>query len=366
MNSQTKQEPAQAEMTLTRHCRLVTCGQNVKRGERIATSSTPDKGDIHAPHPGKVTHVDPYRIRITKEKGEAIEPVSLTGVCGNELQNRLKELGADLPLYETVENLIINAVDAEQGVITRQTLLNDCRETLEAGTKALAEAYHATSTTMALLRGGAHGLSRMNVTPISDQYPSGLDPLVAKEVTGREAPENTIVIGLETVFHIGRIMETRFPVMETMITVGKEGKIVSLGTPVGEILATTGQIIHDRDRIILGGPMRGTAAASSSQGVNRSTTAVAVVSNPAPIAMDAACVGCGECVRRCPARLDPAMITSYAEFGMYDKAAEEHVDACFECGLCGFFCIARRPMLQYIRLTKNELAQTEAQSGKEK
>jgi electron transport complex protein RnfC len=99
--------------------------------------------------------------------------------------------------------------------------------------------------------------------------------------------------------------------------------------------------------------------------VDRRTSAVSLVRNPAPVAVDAACVGCGECVRRCPARLDPAMITSHAEFGQYAKAEAEAVDACFECGLCGFFCIARRPMLQYIRLAKRELAKAKAQSGEE-
>ncbi len=352
-------------MTLARHCSLVSCGQNVKRGECLATSNAPNKGNIHAPFPGKVIHVDPYRIGITPEEGETVEPVSFNGIHGNELQGRLRELGADLPPSETVDTLIINAVDAEQGVVTRRDLLANCHDTLEAGAKALAKAYNPASTTLATLKESSQELDGLNVTIISEQYPAGLDPLVIKTVTGCEAPEKTIIIGLETVFHVGRIMETGFPVMETMVTVEKTGKIFPLGMPVGNILDATGEIIRDRDRIILGGPMRGTAAASPSQGIDRTTCAVATVSNPAPVAKDTACVGCGECVRRCPARLDPAMITSYSEFGMYDKAAAEHVDICFECGLCGFFCIARRPMLQYIRLAKNELAQAAALSGEE-
>ena len=365
MNIQTIQNPTQVEMTLTRHCPLVTCGQDVKRGERIATSNAPDKGDIHAPFPGKVAHVDPYRIRIDVKEGETVEPLSFNRIHGNELQNHLRELGADLPTCEPVDTLIINAVDAEQGIVTRRDLLANCHDTLEVGAKALVEAYNPASTTIAMLKDSSKKLDGLSVTIISEQYPAGLDPLVIKAVTDSEVPENTIVIGLETVFHVGRIMETGLPIMETMVTVEDKGRIVPLGTPVGEIINETGEIIHDRDRIILGGPMRGTAAASPGQGVDRTTCAIAVVSNPAPVAKDTACVGCGECVRHCPARLDPAMITSYSEFGMYDKAAAEHVDVCFECGLCGFFCIARRPMLQYIRLAKSELAQAAALSGEE-
>ena len=355
----------QAEMPLMRHCPLVTCGQEVKRGERIATSSTPGMGDIHTPVAGKVAHVDTFRIRIDANGDEQVDPVSLDDLSGSNLLITLLELGADLPQVNTTETLIINGVDAEQGVLTRQELFISSRATLERGLKTAVALYNPQTTILAALKGTAQTLDGANTVDISEQYPSGLDPMVALAVTGREAPENTVVIGLETLFQLGRIMETGLPIMETMITVGKEGKIVSLGTPVGQILDEAGEVIADRDRIVLGGVLRGAAAASPSHGVGRDTSAVALVNNPAPVAQDAPCVGCGECVRKCPARLDPSMITSYAEFGMYDKAAAEDVDVCFECGLCGFFCIARRPMLQYIRLAKNELALAQAQSGEE-
>ncbi|WP_272701397.1 4Fe-4S dicluster domain-containing protein [Desulfovibrio sp. Fe33] len=357
--------PAPAELTLTRHCPLVTCGQKVERGERIATASEPGMGDIHAPFPGSVEHVDPYRIRIVREGGETVDPAILDGLGGQDLLARLRELGADLPAFGQVDVLILNAVDEEPGLLSRRTLLAEKLETLRAGTSALVRGYKPAEVILAVPGGVKESLPDIAVKVISDQYPQGLDPLVAKAVTGQEAPDNTLVVGLETVFHAGMAMETGLPVMETMVTVGNSARLIGLGSPVGELLTSDGLTIHDGDRIVLGGMLRGTAAASPRQGVDRATTAVSLIRNPTPVAMDAACVGCGECVRRCPARLDPAMITSYAEFGRYDKAEAEAVDVCFECGLCGFFCIARRPMLQYIRLAKHELAKAKAQSGEE-
>lgn len=366
MTIQVNPAPDQAEMTLMRHCPLVKCGQEVKRGERIATSSSPDKGDIHAPFSGNITHVDPYRIGIATTEGETVETTPLEVLRGEELRKALLQLGADLPKCDAVDNLIINSVDEEQGIITRSSLLDLHRETLAIGAQALVDAYKPVTATLTVLKGTSSDLISMPTVAISDQYPSALAPLVAKAVTGIEAPEDTVVIGLETVFQVGRIMQTELPVMETMITIGDEGVVVSLGTPVGEILSAAGETLQDRDRIVLGGSMRGTAAASPAQGIDRSTTAVTLLNSPNAITKDTACIGCGECVRHCPARLDPAMITSYSEFGMYDQAAAAHVDVCFECGLCGFFCVARRPMLQYIRLAKNELAQAAALSGEEK
>ncbi|BDQ36194.1 electron transport complex protein RnfC [Pseudodesulfovibrio nedwellii] len=356
---------SQAEITLKRHCYLVTCGQAVKRGERIATTSISGLGDIHAPVAGTIDHVDPYRIRITADGDETVEPISFNGIAGQELLKALIELGADITAASDIQTLIINGVDEEQGLTARSTLLSTASGTLELGIQALLSIYAPPATYLAAIN-GSDLLESTRYTKISEQYPAGLDPMVALTVTGKENPDNTLVVGLETVFHIGRIMETGLPVMETMITVDKTSQIFLLGTPVGEIINITGDNIEDRDRIVLGGVLRGSAAASPMQGVTRDTTAITLVKNSAPVAQDSPCVGCGECIRHCPARLDPAMITSYAEFGMYDKAADESVDACFECGLCGFFCIAQRPMLQYIRLAKNELERAKSVAGKEK
>lgn len=356
----------QAELTLTRHCPLVACGQTVKRGERLATSSTAGIGDIHTPIAGTVTHVDPFRIRISAREGGEVDPTILSTLSGEALYHKLLEFGADLPpLAGVTETLIINGVDAEPGILIRKTLLTSPSESLECGLETVRALYTPRLLVLAVLKGSSHAMEDLPTIGISARYPAGLDPLVALAATGREAPADTVVIGLEKLYHVGRIMETGLPIMETPITVDGESRMVPLGTAVGSILEQAGTAPSDRDRIILGGTLRGRAAASATQGVDRDTSAVALVKSPVPITMDTACVGCGECVRRCPARLDPAMITSFAEFGMFDKAEAEGVQACFECGLCGFFCLAHRPMLQYIRFAKNELALAKARTGEE-
>ena len=80
MNNLMKNSPPQVELALVRHCALVTCGQQVRCGETLATSNSPERGDIHAPFPGKVLHVDSYRIRLSREKGETVPLASLDGL----------------------------------------------------------------------------------------------------------------------------------------------------------------------------------------------------------------------------------------------------------------------------------------------
>jgi len=366
MNIQAHTAIRHAELTLERHCPLVTCGQKVVRGERLASSSTPGIGDIHTPVAGTVTHVDTFRIRIDAKGEGEVEPTDLSQLSGEALHAKLCEFGADIPPVAPItETLIINAVDAEHGILTREALLASPPETLERGLETLHALYTPSQVVLAALKGSSPTLADLQVVGIDNQYPAGLDPLVILAVSGMENPQGILAFGLETVFHLGRIMETGLPILETPITVDKAMQVVPLGMAVGAILETTGQTPSDRDRIILGGLLRGKAAASPTQGVDRSTLAVKLVHNPAPIAEDAPCVGCGECVRRCPARLDPAMITSYAEFAQFDKAEEESVMSCFECGLCGYYCLAHRPMLQYIRFAKSQLAVTQSRTDEE-
>lgn len=66
----------------------------------------------------------------------------------------------------------------------------------------------------------------------------------------------------------------------------------------------------------------------------------------------------------CPARLKPSNLSRYAWSSLCTNCCRaEHIESCLECGLCGYVCIARRPVLQYIRLAKRKLAEMERDKG---
>ena len=108
--------------------------------------------------------------------------------------------------------------------------------------------------------------------------------------------------------------------------------------------------------------MRGEALPNLETPLPKDAFALTVVPAGAfPPVTDQACLNCGSCVAACPARIQPNMIARHAEFKNYGKTREYGIDYCFECGMCGFFCTTRRPLLQYIRLAKQELAAEAAQ-----
>ena len=107
--------------------------------------------------------------------------------------------------------------------------------------------------------------------------------------------------------------------------------------------------------------MRGEAIFDLSAGVPKSCSAVTLVQEGLfPSVQPNPCINCGECVLACPARIQPGMLSRFAEFKIFDSARSQHVEACLECGMCTFVCPANRPVLQYLLLAKQFLASQDA------
>ena len=68
------------------------------------------------------------------------------------------------------------------------------------------------------------------------------------------------------------------------------------------------------------------------------------------------CIKCARCVDVCPAYLMPLRLEAFGMNEMWDEAAEYGAMDCIECGCCSYICPSKRPLLQYIRLAKREIA----------
>ena len=59
----------------------------------------------------------------------------------------------------------------------------------------------------------------------------------------------------------------------------------------------------------------------------------------------------------CPLSLNPSKLGILAKFEAYDEmAAGHHLMDCFECGSCSYVCPSKRPMVQFAKWAKRELA----------
>jgi electron transport complex protein RnfC len=339
-------------------------------GMVIAKHPDPGMGDLHCPVVGVVSEASAQGVQITVgqpkagEDGKAPEipvtrPVDLKALNGEALTRALKELGINAgALACSCKTGIINALNPDPGILWAEPMLTAHTDALKAGVALLKRLSGAAKYVLAIGQGASARLDGLDVQTVSPVYPFSLNPLVVKAVTGEECPADACAVGLHEIWKLGRVALTGLPVTETVLTLNGINYLVPLGTPAQDLLKHAGITLEDGDAVIFNGPLRGVAQNKPQAGVTSGTYGICVVrkDDVPPLEGDAACVACGECVRICPARIQPDLISRYAELGNDDQCRANHIDACMDCGLCTYACMARRPVLQHLRLARRRMS----------
>jgi electron transport complex protein RnfC len=150
------------------------------------------------------------------------------------------------------------------------------------------------------------------------------------------------------------------PLTERVITVTGKGiarpanLLVRIGTTVREIAEYLGGTTESLKKIVVGGPMMGTAVSSMEVAITKATPGVLfLTSDEAALETYGPCISCGFCLDACPMGLEPHNISKYVEAGRGRETEKFGIeDECFECGSCAFSCPAKRPLVQFIKIAK--------------
>jgi electron transport complex protein RnfC len=210
--------------------------------------------------------------------------------------------------------------------------------------------------------------SNIEVVPLLLKYPQGAEKQLIKSILNDEVPNGklpievgVIVNNITTCFAVYEAVQKNKPLIETYLTVsGKKVENpknfkVRIGTPVLDILQTVG-IPEHTGKIILGGPMMGKAISNPNffavKGLN---SLLLMDKNESRRGVIEPCIHCGKCAYVCPQGLEPFLLSALSEKKRYEESAVNGVLYCCECGSCSFSCPANRPILDYIRLSKNIL-----------
>lgn len=333
-------------------------GKKLAKGEIIAESPSAFGGACNAAFSGKVTKVNYHHMTIKCAGDEVIEPTDMQNFgSGKELLRTLQGLGIDTaPLSGHAKTLVINGLNPEPGVSVAQQILKDETRYLQAGLDMARKLLTPSRTVLAAGKNDVVRLDGAETIQLKAKYPQSLDALVVRTVTGKEFPADTKIISVMDLYDLGRVALTGSPVTDTVMTIDGKNYRVPVGTPIRHLLDTLCLKIESGDIVILGGPFQGEAVYSLDEGVKKEDYGLFIISAADfPAVQDAACINCGECVLHCPARVQPHLISRYAEYERFEEAEKHGLNSCFECGLCSFNCFSRRPLLQYIRFAKAQL-----------
>ncbi len=296
----------------------------VSKGAVLAQNPAPgvhSLGWLHSPMDGVVSDVTATAIIIETppppkegEAAPAFEPVAktdLSSLKGDDLCRKLLEMGVDTTRFRPAKSLVVNALNPEPGVTIHEQLLKDAPQTLETGLVLLERIINPANIYLVSAPGVNAKLHGCQLVEETHKYPSTLDTMVRKKATGTEKPEGVSVVSLLDVYNVGKAAETQLPLIEALLTIGASNYRLPVGVPAEEALKAAGIQAGEGVKVILGGPMKGTAIFDLSQGLPKDARALTLVPQGLyPEVTDNPCVVCGECVLVCPVRIHPGMIST--------------------------------------------------------
>jgi electron transport complex protein RnfC len=386
---------------------IVNKGDSVKTGQLIATGKGFVSSNIHSSVSGKVNKIDTiidtsgYRqtaVFIDVEGDEWVDTIDRSNdiirdikLTPEEIVKRCSESGIvglggatfpahvklTIPAGKKCEVLIINGVECEPYLTSDHRLMLEKGEEVLIGVSILMKALKVSKAMIGIennKKNAIDNLTRLSasfpgitVHPLKVKYPQGAEKQLIKALTGREVPSghlpldvNAVVQNVGTAFAVYEAVQKNKPLFERVVTVtGKSVNdpgnfMVRIGSPVNKLIEAAGGMPENTAKVVSGGPMMGKTISNTDVPVTKGTSGIILYPDeesqrpqPEP------CIRCAKCVEVCALNLQPYLLASLSQKGLFEKAESEHITDCMECGSCSYTCPAHRPLLDYIRLGKS-------------
>lgn len=385
---------------------LVKAGDTVKVGQKIADTDAFVSAPIHSTVSGKVLKIDyaphptlnsapaiivendfedarheslnsthpDYKNMSDEELISIIREAGITGMGGASFPTHVKIQSA---LKDNIDMLIINAAECEPYLSNDNRIMLESCEELIGGINILRQIFGLKNAYIGIEANKPHAIKVLNkathktgirVVVLRAKYPQGGEKQLIKAVCNRKVPSGKLpssvgcsIFNVDTVSAIYRAVVLGLPVMRRIVTVAGSGVEkpcnlnVRLGTPFSSVLEACG-LKEETKKIIMGGPMMGMSQYSLDAPVIKGTSGLlCFTENEVESDEDAACIRCGGCVSACPMNLTPNYIAMYTKQRDFEACEKLNAADCIECGCCSYTCPAKIPLVQYMRLAKQNV-----------
>ena len=347
---------------------LVQTGDHVRLGEKIAESD--QKIGLHASVSGKVAEINSVIEILSDGKDEPITQFIPRGInweslSKDELKQTLSDSGIELPVKESPKTLILNACESEPYLTSDHSLLMSHPVEILKAAEILLKVFEAKNVILVLEDNKEevaevmkskiffHTWSKTRVEVLPTRYPQEDETIL---ISTFAQGERACVLDMATVYAVYEAVVLQKPFYERIVTISGECVAqprnfwIRIGTSAEDAVKYARGFLRKPEKVILGGPMRGTLTPNLSVPVLKDTRAILglprELTRPESIEP---CIRCNRCVESCPVDLSPVMITLASERGLFDLTREYDSHLCIECGNCSYVCPAKRPMVELIQ-----------------
>ncbi|PLR41707.1 electron transport complex subunit RsxC [Chimaeribacter californicus] len=399
---------------------LVRAGDRVLKGQPL-TAGRGRTLPVHAPTSGTVRAIEP---RITAhpsglkelcvvldadgdDRWCALSPVAdYHQQSANDLMARIHQAGvaglggAGFPTAAKlqggrhgVKTLIVNAAECEPYITADDRLMQEHAPAIVTGTRILCHILRperviigiednkpeAIAALKRALKEDATPGVKLELRVIPTKYPSGGAKQLTRILTGQEVPHGkhsssigVLMQNVGTLYAITRAIVHGEPLIERVVTltgesVGQPGNVwARIGTPVSLLLKEAGFRPHDRQLVIMGGPLMGFTLPHLEVPTVKITNCLLAPSQSEmgePQAEEA-CIRCSQCADACPAGLLPQQLYWFSRGQEHEKARNYNLFDCIECGACAYVCPSNIPLVQYYRQEKAEIRELDQEAAR--
>ncbi len=320
------------------------------------------------------------KTEITANKDEIVQKVLAAGVVGLGGATFPSHVKLSVPKGKTCDILILNGVECEPYLTSDHRVMLEKADEMMVGIQILMKGLGVTRAIIGIennkkdaiahLDGLAPKYPGIEVQGLKVKYPQGGEKQLIKALINREVPSGALPIEVGAVVHnvgtaiaVYDAVQKNKPLIERVVTLtGKKVEkpanyMVRIGTPVSQLIETSGGTPEGTAKIVNGGPMMGKALNSIEVPVTKGTSGVILFpAEESKRGKEANCIRCAKCVQLCPMGLEPCLLMNATKADVLDKAEDENIMDCMECGSCQFECPANKPVLDLIRLGKSKVS----------